>query len=37
MASARYQHTETALQDGRILIVGGEKPSASKSAELFRP
>jgi hypothetical protein len=37
MASGRYGHTSTLLQDGKVLITGGGYPLGSNTAELFDP
>lgn len=37
MITARSMHTATLLQSGRILVVGGQEPSAENSAEIYDP
>jgi N-acetylneuraminic acid mutarotase len=39
MTSARYNHTATLLQDGRVLVVGGYNSAESKIArtEIYDP
>ncbi len=37
MNLARYGHTATLLQNGKVLIAGGGYPYASNTAELFDP
>jgi hypothetical protein len=37
MAVGRDDHTATLLQDGRVLIAGGEGESAPSSAEIYDP
>ena len=40
MANARSQHTATLLQDGTVLVAGGEEagsPGVTASAELYNP
>jgi len=37
MIAARYGHTATLLQDGRVLITGGATPSVTATAELYDP
>jgi Galactose oxidase, central domain/Bacterial Ig-like domain (group 2) len=37
MISARYGHTATLLQNGKVLITGGATPSVTATAELYDP
>jgi hypothetical protein len=34
---ARYSHTATTLQDGRVLVVGGAAPLGTNTPELYDP
>src|SRR5437868_4593788 len=37
MATARYEHTETLLPNGKVLVVGGSNGGSLASAELYDP
>jgi hypothetical protein len=37
MSTARWWHSATALEDGRVLVVGGDTSASASSAEIYDP